>query len=50
MKHQDPKHPAHDPESEKLPVEPEMQPGLDPDTHGRTPDSEPPKEKRSDDL
>ena len=47
---EDPKHPPKEPETEKLPIEPEMQKGLDPSKSGRTPDSEPPKEKRVDDL
>ena len=46
----DPKHPPKEPETEKLPVEPEMQKGLDQSEHGGAPESEPPKEKRSDDL
>jgi hypothetical protein len=46
----DPKHPPQDPETEKLPVEPEMQKGLGERQSGRTPDSEPAKEKRVDDL
>ena len=50
MKREDPKHPPQEPETEKLPVEPEMQKGLDQSEQGRTPDSEPPKDKRSDDL
>ena len=42
----DPKHPPQDPETEKLPVEPEMQKEkLDPRESGRTPESEPAKEK-----
>jgi hypothetical protein len=49
MKH-DQKHPPQEPETEKLPVEPEMQKGLDPQQSGRTPETEPPKEKRRDDL
>ena len=47
---EDPKHPPQDPETEKLPVEPEMQKGLDQQQSGRTPETEPPKEKRRDDL
>jgi hypothetical protein len=46
----DQKHPPQEPETEKLPVEPEMQKGLDPRESGRTPESEPAKEKRRDDL
>jgi hypothetical protein len=40
----DQKHPPKDPETEKLPVEPEMQKGLDPRESGRAPESEPEKE------
>jgi hypothetical protein len=47
---EDPKHPPRDPETEKLPVEPEMQKGLDQQQTGRNPETEPPKEKRRDDL
>ena len=50
MKREDPKHPPREPETEKLPVEPEMQKGLDQRDQGRTPESEPAKEKRVDDL
>jgi hypothetical protein len=50
MKREDPKHPPQEPETEKLPVEPEMQKGLDQREHGRTPESEPAKEKRVDEL
>lgn len=46
----DQKHPPKEPETEKLPVEPEMQKGLDQRELGRTPESEPPKDKRVDDL
>lgn len=46
----DQKHPPQEPETEKLPVEPEMQNGLDRRESGRTPESEPPKEKPVDDL
>jgi hypothetical protein len=38
------------PEPVEHPIEPEMQKGLDEDDCGRTPASEPAKEKRSDEL
>ena len=40
-----PKHPPRDPETEKLPVEPEMQPGLDPQAPGGPGEIVPPEEK-----
>ncbi len=42
--------PLERPDPRLKPVEPEMQKGLDEDQHGRTPDTEPAKEKREDDL
>ncbi|MGE5641133.1 MAG: hypothetical protein ACM30H_13665 [Clostridia bacterium] len=42
--------PLEKPEPTLKPIEPEMQKGLDQDEHGRTPDTEPAKEKRVDDL
>jgi hypothetical protein len=45
----DQKHPPQEPETEKLPVEPEMQKGLDPRESGRPPENEPPTEKPSGD-
>jgi hypothetical protein len=45
----DQKHPPQEPETEKLPVEPEMQKGLDQRESG-TPESDRPKEKQVDDL
>lgn len=41
--------PLEKPEPRLKPIEPEMQKGLE-EEHGRTPDSEPAKEKRVDDL
>jgi len=46
----DPKHPPQDPETEKLPVEPEMDKSRDPEESGRNPRTEPAKKKRVDDL
>ena len=37
-------------EPRHLPVEPEMEKGLDQDQHGHAPGTEPPKEKRTEDL
>ncbi len=37
-------------EPRHLPVEPEMEKGVDQEKSGRTPGTEPPKEKRVDDL
>jgi hypothetical protein len=37
-------------EPSHLPVEPELEKGLEKDQSGRTPGTEPPKEKRTDDL
>ncbi len=42
--------PLEKPEHPPKPIEPEMPKGLDIDKSGRTPDTEPPKEKRVDDL
>jgi hypothetical protein len=42
--------PLEKPEPRRQPVEPEMPKGLDEEHSGRTPDTEPPKEKRKDDL
>ena len=42
--------PLEKPEPRLKPVEPEMEKGLDPEKSSRTPDTEPPKEKRKDDL
>lgn len=42
--------PLEKPDPRLKPVEPEMEKGLDPDKSSRTPDTEPPKEKRKDDL
>ncbi|HYD56032.1 MAG TPA: hypothetical protein VEB41_03905 [Burkholderiales bacterium] len=42
--------PLEKPDPKLKPVEPEMQKGLDEDRSGRSPDSEPPKDKRVDDL
>ena len=49
-KEKDPLHAPDEPTGEQLPVEPEMQKGLRPDQSGRNPDTEPPKDKRVDDL
>ncbi len=42
--------PLERPEPKLKPVEPEMQHGLDEEKSSRTPETEPPKEKRKDDL
>jgi len=42
--------PLEKPEPNLKPIEPEMPKGLDEDKSSRTPDTEPPKEKRKDDL
>jgi hypothetical protein len=42
--------PLEKPDPNLKPVEPEMQKGLNEDQSGRTPGSEPPKEKRIDNL
>jgi hypothetical protein len=42
--------PLEKPEPNLKPIEPEMQKGLDEDKSSRTPGTEPPKEKRIDDL
>ncbi len=42
--------PQERPEHPPKPIEPEMPKGLDIDKAGRNPDTEPPKEKRVDDL
>ena len=49
----DPKHAPDEPTADRLPVEPEMDrgpKGQDPRQSGRNPHTEPPKEKRVDDL
>ena len=47
----EPEHkPLDKPEPDMKPIEPEMPKGLDGDKHSRTPDTEPAKEKREDDL
>jgi hypothetical protein len=42
--------PLEKPDPQLKPVEPEMQKGLDEEKSSRTPDTEPPKDKRVDDL
>ena len=42
--------PLERPEPNLKPVEPEMQNGLDEDKSGRAPDTDPPKDKRVEDL
>jgi hypothetical protein len=49
-KEKDPRHAPDEPTADRLPVEPEMQKGLDPDQSGRRPGNEPPKDKRVDNL
>ncbi len=46
----DPKHAPDEPTADKLPVEPEMDKSKDPRESGRNPQTEPPREKRVDDL
>lgn len=46
----DPLHAPDEPTGDELPVEPEMDRGLDPNKAGRRPDNEPPTERRVGDL
>jgi hypothetical protein len=49
-KEKDPLHAPDEPTGDELPVEPEMDKGLRRDQSGRNPETEPPKEKRIDNL
>jgi hypothetical protein len=49
-KEKDPLHAPDEPTGDELPVEPEMNKGLPADKSGRNPDTEPPKDKRVDNL
>jgi hypothetical protein len=49
-KEKDPLHAPDEPTGDELPVEPEMDKGLDPQRSGRNPATEPSKEKRIDNL
>jgi len=49
-KEKDPLHAPDEPMADRLPVEPEMEKGLDQNQSGRRPADEPQQEKRVDDL
>jgi hypothetical protein len=49
-KEKDPLHAPVEPTADELPVEPEMDKGIDPDRSSRNPATEPSKDKRVDDL